>query len=152
MSLLKWTFAAVLLLPAAEFVTFVLVALAIGWLAASALILATSLMGMRLLRRSGRSHLARLRAALLRDGVAALHLDTPGAATMIAGILLVIPGFITDAAAAVLLVAPLRRWLGQKLTGKMRGRRNDNILDLEPGEWRQIPERPQRRRGKAEKA
>ena len=38
-----------------------------------------------------------------RDGMRALHLESPGAAAMLGGILLVFPGFITDLLGAALL-------------------------------------------------
>ena len=50
MSLVKWAFIGVLLLPAAEFAAFVLVALAIGWLWAALLFLGTTAAGLLVLR------------------------------------------------------------------------------------------------------
>ena len=49
MSLVKWAFIGVLLLPAAEFVAFTLVALAIGWLWAALLFLGTTAIGLLVL-------------------------------------------------------------------------------------------------------
>jgi UPF0716 protein FxsA len=150
MSLVKWGFIGLLLLPAAELLTFVVVAILIGWLAATALFLATSVVGVLLLKRSGRDDLERLRAALAHDGLRALHLDTPGAATMLGGILLVFPGFITDVLGAALFVPGLRRWASGKLASarraRERARQGDHVIDLEPGEWRQIPDRQRRPR------
>ena len=54
MSLVKWGFIGLLALPVAELVVFIVVALSIGWLLALALFLATSLIGMMVLKRSGR--------------------------------------------------------------------------------------------------
>src|SRR5262249_36851504 len=96
MSLVKWGFIGLLLLPLGELVAFVVVAALIGWLPAAALFIATSVIGIWLLKRSGRGDFDRLRAAVARDGIRGLHLDTPGAASMLGGILLVFPGFITD--------------------------------------------------------
>src|SRR5262249_39251433 len=63
-----------------------------------------SIVGVLLLRRFGRADLDRLRTAFTRDGVRALHLETPGVATMVSGILLIFPGFITDLLGAALLL------------------------------------------------
>ena len=145
MSLVKWTFIGLLALPAAEVVTFLLVAVLIGWFWAVGLFIATSVAGVFLLRRSGRSDLDRFRAAFAQDGIRAVHLESPGVAAMLGGILLVFPGFITDLAGAALLVPPLRRWLGGKLAQARRDRRrrarDDHVIDLAPSEWQQIPDR-----------
>src|SRR5256885_4725910 len=100
MSLVKWAFIGVLLLPAAEFAAFVLVALTIGWLWAAFLFLGTTAIGLLVLRRAGRRDFDRFRSTLGAQGIRAINLETPGLATMIGGILLVLPGFITDVAGA----------------------------------------------------
>jgi len=150
MSLVKWGFILLLGLPAAEVVAFLLVAALIGWLAAAGLLVATSLVGVMLLRRSG-GELARFRAALAANGLRAVHLESPGAAALIGGILLVFPGFITDIVGAGLLVPPLRRWAGARLANaRGRRRRRDNrVIDLAPGEWHDIPNRGRRPGSKA---
>ncbi len=144
MSLVKWVFIGLLALPVAEVVTFLLVALLIGWFWAAALFMGTSVAGVLLLRRSGRNDLDRFRAAFAQDGIRAVHLESPGVAAMLGGILLVFPGFITDLLGAALLVPPLRRWLGGKLAQARRDRRrrqnDDHVIDLEPSEWQQIPD------------
>ncbi len=154
MSLVKWGFIGLLALPAAELLAFVLVAALIGWLWAAALFVATSVVGVLLLRRSGRGDLERLRAAFARDGLRAVHLETPGAASMVGGILLIFPGFITDILGAALLVPGLRRWLGAKLARaareRRRARQDDHVIDLEPGEWHQITDQSRNRPRKAE--
>jgi UPF0716 family protein affecting phage T7 exclusion len=83
-----------------------------------------------------------------------MHLDTPGLAPAIAGILLVFPGFITDILGAAMLVPALRRWAAARFRqarGERRRRQRDQrVIDLEPGEWRQIsePRRERRRKSK----
>ena len=58
---------------------------------------------------------------------------------IIAGILLVLPGFITDAIGAVLLLSPIRNWCGRRF--RASGRRSDEaVIDLNESEWRQVPE------------
>ena len=96
MFLVKWGFIGLIALPAAELLTFVLVAALIGWLPATALFVTTSAIGIMLLRRSGAGDLDRLRTALVAGGIRAIRLDTPGAASLLSGILLIFPGFITD--------------------------------------------------------
>src|SRR6516225_3249270 len=155
MALVKWTLIGLLVLPAAEFVAFFLVAALIGWLWAAGLFIATSIAGVLLLRRFGRADLDRLRTAFARDGVRALHLDTPGVATMVGGILLIFPGFITDLLGAALLLPAVRRWAAAKFAtlarSSRRTPRDDRVIELEPGEWHQIPDRGRRRRRKSKR-
>jgi UPF0716 protein FxsA len=152
MSLVKWLFIGLIALPAAELLAFVMVASLIGWLRAAALFVGTSVVGVLLLRKSGRADLARFRAAFAERGVRAVHLETPGVAAIIGGILLTFPGFITDALGAALFVPIIRRWTTARLAtlarDRRQGRRDDRVIDLEPGEWRQIPDQRRRRRRK----
>jgi UPF0716 protein FxsA len=155
MSLVKWTLIGLLVLPAAELFAFFLVAALIGWLWAAGLFIATSILGALLLRRFGRADLDRLRTAFARDGIRALHLETPGMATMLGGILLIFPGFITDLLGAALLLPTVRRWAAAKLAtfarSSRRTPRDDRVIELEPGEWHQIPDRGRRRRRKSKR-
>jgi UPF0716 protein FxsA len=155
MSLVKWTLIGLLVLPAAELFAFFLMAALIGWLWAAGLFIATSIVGVLLLRRFGRADLDRLRTAFARDGIRALHLETPGMATMLGGILLIFPGFITDLLGAALLLPAVRRWAAAKFAtfarGSRRTPRDDRVIELEPGEWHQIPDRGRRRRRKSKR-
>ena len=154
MSLVKWGFIGLLVLPAAELATFLLVAALIGWLAAAMLFVATSVVGVMLLRHSGRDNLDRLRAAFAQEGFRAVHLETPGVAAMLGGILLVFPGFITDILGAALFLQPARRWLTGLLarSASRRPPQDHRIIDLEPSEWRQLPDQKRSRRRKSQAA
>jgi UPF0716 protein FxsA len=152
MTFIKWALIGLLTLPLAEIATFLLVVHLTGWFWAIALSLATSVIGILLLGRAGRRDLERLRQAMAGDGSRALHLGSAGPATMIAGILLILPGFITDLLGAALLVAPLRRWTARHLAKQRRKRRrprDSRMIDLEPGEWHQIPDHKTGRRRKS---
>ena len=63
MSLAKWVFIVVVLLPAAEIAVFILLVLSIGWFWTLALFLVTSLVGVSLLKRCGREKLNQFGAA-----------------------------------------------------------------------------------------
>jgi UPF0716 protein FxsA len=159
MSLVKWTFIALIGLPAAEVLGFVLVAGLIGWLRAGVALVATSILGILLLRHSGRRDFARLVEGLRRNGMAALRLDSPAAATMLGTMLLILPGFITGLAGAALFVPALRRWAATRLAHGTRSRAGpheqtarDRVIDLEPGEWHRISDRSRprpRRQGRS---
>jgi UPF0716 protein FxsA len=150
MSIVKWALIGLLMLPLAEIAAFLLMAHLIGWFWAIALSISTSFLGVILLRRVGRGDLDRLGRALGRDTSGAPPAWSPAAATLVGGILLVLPGFITDLLGAALLVPPLRRWMLAalaKLLRKPRRRpRDSRLIDLEPGEWRQIADRKHGRR------
>jgi UPF0716 protein FxsA len=150
MSLVKWAFLTILLLPAAELAALLLIAALIGWLPAIALFLATSGVGIVLLRHSGRGDLDRVRRAFAQDGLRALHLETPGFAAVLGGILLVFPGFITDILGAALFLPAFRRAAAATL-GRVASRRptDTSVIDLKPDEWHQIPDRKPPRRHKS---
>ncbi|MEA2637152.1 MAG: protein FxsA [Chloroflexota bacterium] len=106
-----------LAVPAVEVFVFIEVGLAIGWLLATVLLLGISLLGVPLLRIQGRSALRRLSLAMSErraPGRAALD----GALGFLGCILLVVPGFVTDALGALLLLPPTRAlargWLSRR--------------------------------------
>jgi UPF0716 protein FxsA len=144
MSLVKWTIIGLVALPAGEIAVFLVLALTIGWLWTMGLFLATSAIGVLVLRHSGRKDLERFRAALEKDGLRAIHLESPGLAAMVGGILLVFPGFITDAIGVLLFIPPLRRWFAAAIRRVSRkrqtGPRDREIIDLPPDQWHQVPD------------
>ena len=149
MRLTKWIVVGVLGLPIAEIVAVMLVAAAVGWLVMLALLLATSLAGLAVLRRGGRTDIAQLRAAVAAKGIAGTATGAARPHLVLAGILLLVPGFITDLAGGLILVGPLRRRLGATLGRAMRNHKRDTgapqVIDLAPNEWHQVEdERPEK--------
>jgi UPF0716 protein FxsA len=147
MNVAKWLLLAVLALPVMELAAFVAVAAEIGLLGALALVAATSLAGALILRHAGGNHIARMRVALAESSFTALEADSTGSLTLLAGILLLIPGFITDALGLLLLAAPLRRGLGAALRRGGAADHGDGLVDLPPEQWHRVPdpELPDRR-------
>lgn len=140
--MLKWIMAAILLLPMAEIAVFIVVASKIGLGWALLLALATTVCGVLSLQRIGRTGLNEFRGALAdRD-----HFDV-GAGTFLSvlgALLMVLPGFITDLIGALLLIGPLRRQFVARLrpAGIARPPRPAaDVVDLDPEEWKQVPER-----------
>lgn len=70
----------------------------------------TALLGAWMVRHQGFSTLARVRESMQRGEVPALEM-MEGTVLLICGVLLLLPGFVTDAVGFVLLIPPLRRWL-----------------------------------------
>jgi UPF0716 protein FxsA len=106
--------------PAVEIFVLVEVADAIGWLLAVLILLATSVLGSRLLRVQGRSAIERVSLAVSeRRPPARAAID--GLLGFLGSVLLVIPGFVTDALGALLLLPPTRaltrRWLSRHYGG-----------------------------------
>lgn len=140
MNVAKWLLLALLALPFMELAVFIAVAGAIGFLWAAALGLATSLAGALVLRHAGSGHIARIRVAMGEGGFTAWQADSAGALTLLAGILLLIPGFITDVLGLLLLLAPLRRALGALFGAKGAPVRADGVVDLEREQWQRVPD------------
>ncbi len=141
--MVKWVIAAFLLFPVAEIAAFVLVAAIIGLPWAFALLLATTLFGLLLLRQVGRGRLTGFRVAVSDRSITAVEADSDGFLTILGGFLLVLPGFITDLIGLLLLLGPIRRWLGTALRRAVQGsdRDRNSVVDLASDEWRQVPDR-----------
>jgi UPF0716 protein FxsA len=141
--MVKWIIVAILLLPLAEIVAFILVAALVGLGPALLLMLATTLAGFLVLRRTGRAGIARLRVGLSDTDGVSMDGNTGGFLTALAGLLLFLPGFLTDLIGAVLLIGPVRRWCGSAVRFWLhRGQPADrSTIDLKPGEWAQMPDR-----------
>jgi UPF0716 protein FxsA len=144
MSLLKWAIFGLLLLPFAEIVVFVAVALKIGFLAALALTILTSLAGMAVIRNAGQTSVAHVRTAFGERTISQTELDGSGFLTALAGFLLVLPGFLTDILGVLLLLPATRQWMHAALRRAVaptgRPRPEPGVIDLEPDQWRQVPE------------
>jgi UPF0716 protein FxsA len=94
-----------------------------------------------MLRRAGRGGIARFRVAV--SDTANIQANASGFLTVLAGLLLFLPGFLTDLVGVALLIGPVRRWCGRAFRQRVR-RRNPgdrSTIDLAPGDWRQVPER-----------
>jgi len=138
MNVAKWLLLGVLALPVAELSLFAAVAAATGLLWAAVLVAGTSLVGAMILRHAHGNHIGRIRVAMADGSFSALQADSLGAGTLVAGLFLIIPGFITDAIGVLLLLrslaATVRR--GGPQTAP------DGVLDLDPGQWQRNPHSP----------
>ncbi len=143
MNVAKWLLLAVLALPLAELAAFIAVALVLGFFMALGLVLAGSLAGALILRHAGGSHIARVRVAVDQGRFSALQADSRGGLILLAGILLLIPGLITDFLGLLLLLGT--RWPG--LRDEAPPASADGVVDLAPEQWRRVddPALPGRR-------
>jgi len=70
----------------------------------------TALLGGWMVRLQGFSTLQRVREAMERGEMPAIEM-LEGAILLICGVLLLLPGFITDVVGFIFLIPPVRRWL-----------------------------------------
>src|SRR6185437_4737138 len=140
MNVAKWLLLTLLALPFMELVAFIAVAQAIGFLRALVLMIATSVAGAMVLRYAGGNHIARIRVAMGAGSFTTLQADGPSTLTLLAGILLLIPGFITDVLGLLLLLAPLRRALAALLGLRSPPSPPDGVVDLAREQWHQVPD------------
>ncbi len=141
--MVKWIIIAVLLLPAAEIATFVVVALLIGFGWALLLTLATTVVGFVVLKQAGRGRLTNFGAAVTGSDTGGIEANTASFLAVLAGILLFLPGFLTDLAGAALLLPPVRHACAARFRTMVKSRTGSrSVVDLEPDEWRQVPETP----------
>lgn len=128
-------FVLLVLWPLAELYVIVRISEAIGFLWMLLLLIVSWPIGSRIIRHQGRAALRRL-----RDALAAGRTPTDevldGALVLVGGLLLLVPGFITDFIGVLLLVPPTRAlaraaaarnhrsaWLGRAVTFVSRGAR-----------------------------
>lgn len=105
---------AILLTGVLEIVVLILVGRTIGGLPTLALVIAGMVAGSWLLRRQGRRVVRELSEAALQRRAPTVDLGG-GVFAAAAGVLLMVPGFLSDLAAIVLLLPPTRALLGRRL-------------------------------------
>ena len=145
MNIVKWLPIALLTLPLMELAALIVVIVTFGLLWAIAAQALSSLVGLAVLRHAGGTHVSRVRAAFGDGSINALSADGRGSLTLFAGILMLVPGFITDVGGLLLLAAA-------PFLGTGRRAADDGIIDLAPEQWHQVNDREiaDRRRGDAE--
>lgn len=114
----------VLALPFAEIATFIVVGQAIGLLPTLALTIGAMALGLLIVKAQGLGHLDRLRRSL-RAGEAPVADMLHSLLLAVAGLLFLIPGFLTDILAVLLLLPPVRAaiglWIWRNMTVISRG-------------------------------
>jgi UPF0716 protein FxsA len=113
---------ALLAVPILEVIAFIAVGHAIGWLPALIALLGISVIGTRLLRIRGRAAIEGVSLAVSeRRAPTAAALD--GALGLLGATLLAIPGFVTDALGALLMLpsgrALARRWISHRYAARV---------------------------------
>jgi UPF0716 protein FxsA len=139
-------------LPLLEIAGFVIVGSEIGVLWTIALVVLSSILGSILLRIQGFGALTRIRRELEAGHDPGREL-AHGAMIMLAGILLLIPGFVSDILGLLLFIPPVRdlvwRFLTQRIAVKSFGtgfdgfrakRRGGKTIDLDAEDFSRTPD------------
>ncbi|MGE0811391.1 MAG: FxsA family protein [Immundisolibacter sp.] len=121
-------------LPLAELYTLLVVGAHIGALRTIALLILAGMGGAAVMRHFGARGLLQLRDALGR-GQSPAQPMVEIALAQLAGLLLILPGFIGDAIALGLLLPPLRHWLARRLSPPMVAESRTEVHVIE-GEFR----------------
>lgn len=108
-----------LVVPVAEIAVFVEVGSRIGVGMTLLLVVASAVVGIGLVRAQGFATATRVQAMIARGESPAMGM-LEGLALLAAGVLLVLPGFLTDIAAFILLIPPLRRGIIRLYMRRMR--------------------------------
>ncbi|MER8427620.1 FxsA family protein [Mesorhizobium sp. M1403] len=134
----------VLALPLLEIAGFVIVGRQIGALATVGLVLASSVAGALLLRHQGFGVMARVRAEMDAGHDPSRQL-AHGAMIVLAAILLIFPGFISDIFGILLFLPPVRDLAWRMLKGRivlatdfgvgLRARQRGKTIDLDDGDY-----------------
>jgi len=109
MKILNSLFLLFLLVPIIEIYLLIQVGGIIGAVPTIAMVILTAVVGSALIRQQGFTTLQRARQGMAAGQVPAMEM-MEGVALLIAGALLLTPGFFTDTLGFLLLVPPIRRW------------------------------------------
>jgi len=128
----------ILIFPLAEIAAFILVGKAIGLFPTLALVVASSTLGAVMLRDAGVVTMLKLE----RRRTNPAQVLAEGGARMLAGLLLLIPGFLTDIAAFLFLIPGVRNPLIKRFAGTAQTARPKQTTspDIIEGDFRRLDE------------
>lgn len=141
-----------LFIPILEIAVFILVGGQIGVVTTLALILVTAIIGSILLRIQGFNTLNNIQMRAAAGEIPGKDLVN-GVMIMIAGVLLLTPGFVTDSIGFLLFFPPFRHFLWSSIASKIvvktesafnqarnpQHRQDDGVVDLDPSEYSETP-------------
>lgn len=106
-----------IVMPIVEIALLLRVGDAFGWIPTLLIVIATAIVGSAMLRQQGLATLNKARQRMDSGEMPAQQL-LEGILIMIGGVLLLTPGFVTDAFGFVCLIPPTRQWLAAKLSSR----------------------------------
>jgi len=116
-------------MPLLELAAFVLVGQAIGFLNAIGVLLLISIVGVLIVRHQGIGIYRRVRLQL-REGIVPAAELVDGLLILIAGLLLIIPGYISDAVGLALLLPPVREFVRGRLQKRFSVRVANRVVKV----------------------
>ena len=143
-----------LLLPLVEIALFVVIGGAIGVWATLGLVLLSGLVGVAVVRLNGFQTLVRTRQSL-EAGTDPTGPMAQGALGVLAGLMLIVPGFFTSALGLLLLLGPVRRaligWAGTRVAVRMAARSPQRAASAETieADYEVLDEASPTRRGRS---
>jgi UPF0716 protein FxsA len=145
---------ALLAIPILEIATFISVGQRIGVWNTIGLVLLATVIGVMVLRYQGMETLRKITRDLRGNTIAADGI-ADGFLVVLAAILLIIPGFLSDIVGLVLLLPPVRRLIWRRWAKNFqmrsfhsagsRGRSKDDVVDLDPEDFHRSDDMPIRR-------
>jgi UPF0716 protein FxsA len=130
--MLGWLILVFILLPLADFVLLLRVGGVIGFLPTIALAIGTGILGAAMARRQGLGTLVKINRELSSGRVPTAEL-AEGLLILLAGAVLICPGFITDIMGLLLLVPPVRKMLVRGLGRYFESRISITRIHVGPG-------------------
>ncbi|MFD1697431.1 FxsA family protein [Roseibium aestuarii] len=142
--------AAIIGLPLIEIMVFIQVGSAIGALPTILLTVVTAFAGLVMLRTQGVSLLMRIQSEMNAGRVPGRDM-IHGALMVVASVLLLIPGFASDAVGLLLFVPPVRDMIANALVSRAhvvvttsgparRSGPSEPVVDLDEGDWQRKPD------------
>jgi UPF0716 protein FxsA len=116
-----WLFALLVAVPILEIALFIQVGGAIGLWPTLSIVVATALVGTILLRGQGLATLANLQSSI-REQRNPVTPIAHGAIILVAGVLLLTPGFFTDAMGLLFLLPPVRKFIIKGVSERLKTR------------------------------
>jgi len=114
---LPYVFLLFVLMPIIEIAVLIQIGGALGLLPTLAIIVATAILGTIMLRQQGMATLAKVRGRMASGQLPAEQL-MEGVLLLIGGVLLLTPGFVTDAFGFFCLVPFTRQWLARRVASR----------------------------------
>lgn len=139
-------FAAFLVWPLVEIALFVVIGGRIGLWPTLIWVVLSALLGIMVMRLT-----AARQAMALRDGLRAVRdpagLAAAGILSMLAGVLLILPGFLTDAIGLVLLLPPVQGLVARYAAARFTVIRPQGAGDIIDGDYTEVAPRPEQPSG-----
>ncbi len=133
-------FLAFITIPIIEIAVFIQVGERIGVWPTIGIVIATAILGTAMLRQQGVSILFRIQENLAANRIP-VHELFDGVCLVIAGALLLTPGFVTDSIGLLLFIAPLRRWIAGEIGKRFIAKANLQFSsDFQDGQGRSYPD------------